>query len=162
VHALVKLQNDKFTLIMTSLVDLSPEDWTFLPSFVFTTDELAEASGIDRSLIDRIVNAFVLPRYERNTGFRAIDDFNAVSAMPILPVGDGRFLLLEQYTLEQSLYESPFYWTCEDWAYRDIALRNRGRFVEFFAWRASNQSSGNERSFPMSEFLRPREKMPEK
>jgi hypothetical protein len=53
VHALVKLQNDKFTLIMTSLVDLSPEDSTFLPSFVFTTDELAEASGIDRSLIDR-------------------------------------------------------------------------------------------------------------
>jgi putative transposase len=44
------------------------------------------------------VNAFVLPRYERNTGFRAIDDFNAVSAMPILPVGDGRFLLLEQFS----------------------------------------------------------------
>jgi hypothetical protein len=133
VHALVKLQNGKLTSSIASLPDRDPEEWTFLPSFAFTTDELAEASGIGHSLIERIVDAFVLPREERNATFRAIDDFNVVSAMPILPVADGRLLLLEQYTLEQSLYESPFYWMCEDRAYRDTALRNRGRFVETFA-----------------------------
>lgn len=148
VHGLVKLQNDKLTLIMSSLVDLSPEDWTFLPSFIFTTDELSEASGIDRSLVDRIVNAFLLPHYERNIAFRTIDDFNAVSAMPILPVGDGRFLLLEQYTLEQSLYESPFYWMGEDRAYSATALRNRGKFVESFALARLESVFGKRAVFP--------------
>jgi hypothetical protein len=73
------------------------------------------------------VNAFVLPREERNATFGAIDDFNIASAMPIFSVGDDRFLLLEQYTLEQSLYESPFYWMCGDLAYLDIALQSDSR-----------------------------------
>ncbi len=133
VHALVQLQNGKFTSIMTSLADHTPEEWTFLPCFVFTTDELAEVSGIDRHLIERVVNAFVLPADERNLSFRAIDDFNVVSAMPIIPIGDGHLLVLEQYTLEQSLYESPFFWMWDDLAYRDTALLNRGNFVEDFS-----------------------------
>jgi hypothetical protein len=148
VHALVKLQNGKFTSSIASLADRGPEEWTFLPCFVFTTDELAEVSGIDHSLIERVVNAFVLPSEERNTTFHAIDDFNVVSAMPILLVGDGRLLLLEQYTLESSLYESPFYWMCEDRAYRDTALRNRGRFVESFAVSRLESIFGKRAIFP--------------
>jgi hypothetical protein len=148
VHALVKLQNGKFTSSIASLADRNPEEWTFLPCFVFTTDELAEASGIDHSMIERVVNAFVLPGEERNATFCAIDDFNVALAMPILPVGHGRLLLLEQYTLEQSLYESPFYWMCEDRAYRDTALRNRGRFVESFALLRLESVFGKRAVFP--------------
>jgi hypothetical protein len=148
VHALVKLQNGKFTSSIASLAEREPEEWTFLPCFVFTTQEFAEASGIDHSLIERVVNAFVLPGEERNATFRAIDDFNVASAMPILPIGDGRFLLLEQYTLEQSLYESPFYWMCQDRVYRDTALRNRGRFVESFALVRLESVFGKRAVFP--------------
>jgi hypothetical protein len=133
VHTINRLGNDKLTDAIGNLEQRDPEEWTFLPCFLFTIDELAKASGIDPSLIERVVHGFVLPAEERNVSFRAIDDFNAVSAMPIIPVGDGRLLLLEQYTLEQSLYESPFYWMCEDRAYRDTALRNRGKFVEAFS-----------------------------
>jgi hypothetical protein len=148
VHALVKLQNDKFTSSIASFADRGPEEWTFLPCFVFTTDELAESSGIDHSLIEQVVNAFVLPSGERNAAFHAIDDFNVISAMPFVPVGDGRLLLLEQYTLEQPLYESPFYWMCEDRAYRDTALRNRGRFVESFAVARLESIFGKRAVFP--------------
>lgn len=118
---------------MATLADQRPETWTFFPCFVFTTDELAEACGIDRDLIERVVNAFVLPAEERNVSFRAIDDFNVVSAMPIIPIGDGRLLMLDQYTLEQSLYESPFFWMWNDLDYRDTAVLNRGNFVEDFS-----------------------------
>jgi hypothetical protein len=51
VHALVKLQNDKFTSCLDRLRNRDPEEWTFLPCFVFTIHEIAEASGIDHSLI---------------------------------------------------------------------------------------------------------------
>lgn len=148
VHALIKLQNDKFSSTINGLPDLDPQDWTFLPSFVFTTDELAEASGIDQSLIDKVVNAFVLPREEMNGTFRAIDDFNVVMALPIIRIDDGRLLLLEQYTLEQSLYESPFYWMCAEPTYRDTALHNRGRFVEAFALARLESVFGKGRVFP--------------
>jgi len=133
VHALVKLQNGKFTSIIPTLADRSPHEWTFLPCFFFTISELAEASGIDHGLIERVVSPFVFKSEERNGAFGAIDDFNVASATPIIPVGDGRLLLLEQYTLEQSLYESPFFWMREDLAYRDTAFRNRGKFVEDFS-----------------------------
>ncbi len=148
VHALVKLQNSKFTVSIASLADRATQDCNFLPRFVFTVDELAKASYIDRDLIQQVVNAFMLPREDRNATFRVIDDFNVVSAMPILSVGDGRLLLVDQYTLEQSLYESPFYWMCEDRAYRDTALRNRGKFAESFALLRLESIFGKGAAFP--------------
>lgn len=133
VHAIIKSANNKFTDIINTLAQRRPEEWTFFPCFLFTADEIAKCSGIAPSLIERVVDAFVLPPEERNVSFRAIDDFNVVSAFPIIPVGDGRLLLLQQYTLEQSLYESPVFWMGDDRAYRDTALHNRGRFVEAFS-----------------------------
>lgn len=148
VHALVRLQNGKFTSNMDRLATLDPNEWTFLPCFVFAIEEIGEVSGLDRTLIDRVVNAFVLPSEETNTNFRAINDFNVVSAMPIIPIGNGQMLLLEQYSLEQSLYESPFYWMSEDRAYRDVALRNRGKFVESFSQKRLESIFGKQAVFP--------------
>jgi hypothetical protein len=148
VHALVKLQNGKFTSIQASLANQNPNQWTFLPCFAFTTDELADASGIDRGQIERVVNAFVLPDGERNVSFRAIDDFNVVSAMPIIPTAAGRLFMLEQYTLEQSLYESPFFWMWDDIAYRDTAVLNRGNFVEDFSETRLREIFGKRAVFP--------------
>jgi hypothetical protein len=62
---------------------------------------------------------------ERNLSFRTIDDFNVVSAMPIISFGDGRFFMLEQFTVEQSLYESPFFWMRDDVPGLRNAVRQR-------------------------------------
>ena len=148
VHALVKLQNGKFTSIQASLVEQSPKGWTFLPCFVFTIDEIADVSGIDRRQIERVVNAFVLPNGEKNASFRSIDDFNVVSAMPIVPIGDGRLFMLEQYDLQQSLYESPFFWMRDDPSYRETAFRNRGKFVEAFSHASLEAVFGKRAVFP--------------
>jgi hypothetical protein len=133
VHALVALQNSKFNSDVGAFVDLAPDKRTFLPLFLFTLNELAVASSIDSDVIANVLNAFVLPGEERNSAFRAVDDFNVVAAFPIIPVGDGHLLLLEPYTLEQSLYESPIFWMGDDRAYRDTAFSNRGKFVEHFS-----------------------------
>jgi hypothetical protein len=133
VHALVKLQNGKFSSIAATLAERSPQEWTLLPCFLFTIDEIAQASGMDAGLIERVVNAFVLPADGRNASFGAIDDFSQVSAMPIIRAREEHLLLLEQYSLEQSLYESPFFWMRDDLTYRDTAFLNRGKFVEDFS-----------------------------
>ena len=133
VKALIEFQNDRLTDAIPKLAQLDPTEWTFLPCHLFTTGELAEFSGIDKALVEKVVHAFVLPPGEKNTSFRTIDDFNAASGMPLIPAGEGRLLLLEQYTLQQSLYESPFFWMRDDLAYRETAFRNRGKFAEDFS-----------------------------
>jgi hypothetical protein len=133
VKALIEFQNDRFTDAIPKFAQLDPTEWTFLPCHLFTTGELAKFSGIDVAQIEKVVHAFVLPASEKNASFRTVDAFNAVSAMPVIPAGEGRLLLLEQYTLEQSLYESPFFWMRDDPAYRETAFRNRGKFVEDFS-----------------------------
>jgi hypothetical protein len=147
VQALVKIQNRNFTSVAPEVAGRRPEEWVVLPCFIFTTKELAEASGLDRDLIERVVEAFVLPAHEGNMTFRAVDDFNLISALPIIPVGDGRLLLLEQYGLQQSLYESPFFWMWEDLAYRNTALVHRGNFVEDFCEARLRSVFGNQAVF---------------
>ena len=127
VKALIEFQNDRFTDAIPKFAQLDPTEWTFLPSHLFTTSELAKFSGIDVALIEKVVHAFVLPASEKNESFRTIDDFNAVSAMPIIPAGEGRLLLLEQYTLQQSRYESPFFWMRDDLAYRENSVSQSGQ-----------------------------------
>lgn len=148
VQAIIKFQNNKFTDVLATLPECSPETWTFMPCFAFTIEEIAKASGIDSNLVEKVVYAFVLSCEEKNVSFRAIDDFNVVSAMPIIPGEDGTLILLEQYTLEQSLYESPFYWMGADQVYRDTALRNRGKFVEAFSQSRLEAVFGKRAVFP--------------
>ncbi|WP_109486553.1 SEC-C metal-binding domain-containing protein [Occallatibacter savannae] len=133
VKALIELQNEKFTDALPELANRNNSEWTLLPYFLFTNEELSKFSGLDTTLVECVVNAFVLPDGHENRSFRAIDDFNVASAMPIIRADEGRFLLLEQYTLQQSLYESPFFWMLDDATYRETAFRNRGKFVEEFS-----------------------------
>jgi hypothetical protein len=159
VHALVKLQNGKFTSIQASFPDQSPNEWTFLPCFVFTTDELADASGMDREQVERVVNAFALPDGERNLSFRVIDDFSVVSAMPIIPIGDGRLFMLEQYSLEQSLYESPFFGCVMICPIAKPRFATEASLLRIFPRFGSKQSSGSEQFSKMSRLPGPRGKM---
>ena len=132
-HALTRIQNDKFTRTIDELSSLPPDAWTFLPSFTFTPLELSKGSGFDLPIVERFLSAFLLPPTERNLGFQALDDFNVVTAMPLISTKDRRLVLFEQYSLLQSLYESPFYWMGADKKYVDTAMLHRGRFVEKFA-----------------------------
>ena len=147
VKAIIEFQNDRLTDAIPKLAQIDPKEWTLMTCHLFTPGELAKFSGIDGALIEKVLHAFVLPASEKNASFRAIDDFNAASATPIVPAGDGRLLLLEQYTLQQSLYESPFFWMRDDPGYRETAFRNRGKFVEDFSLARLRRVFGRESVF---------------
>jgi hypothetical protein len=60
-----------------------------------------------------------------------LSDFNIADAFPILMIGTD-FVLLQWYSLAQSLYESPFFWIESDRQYAPSASANRGHFTERF------------------------------
>jgi hypothetical protein len=123
---------------MNEIIRSRPENWTLMPGFSFSVDELSGYSGIDRSTIEKVVDAFAIARGERNQGFRSLNDFNVANATPLLRADDDSFVHFQEYSLAEALYDSPFYWMSGDAAYRPTAMLHRGPTAEgvtgLFPW----------------------------
>ncbi len=103
-----------------------------LPLFSFTANEIAVKANLAADLVERVLGAFELPSTERNVGFNALNDFNVITATPLLRMPSGEFLLLQSYSLAEAIYEAPFYWMAEDKPYLSTLTKNRGDFTENF------------------------------
>lgn len=110
----------------------SPDEWTFLPAFMFTAQEVVERSGLDAATVDAVLRAFRFESHERNAPFTGISEFNETNVRPILCIADGSYVLLQHYQLQESLYESPFFWMMVDDNYRSTATAHRGNFTETY------------------------------
>ena len=108
-------------------------EWTLLPGFTFSCDELAVQIDQPVDDVKAIVDAFTLPGDERNNTFTSLSTFNAAYAYPFIRKGSGEIILLQYYGASEALYEAPFYWMCDDESYASEALRHRGEFAESFA-----------------------------
>ena len=87
-------------------------EWTLLPGFAFSCEELA--SYIDQPVDDvkAFIDAFTLPDSERNMTFMSLSAFNAAYAYPFIRKGPGEVILLQYYGVSEAFYEVPFYrWT---------------------------------------------------
>jgi len=129
----MQLQNEKLASVAHELSQLPLEQWTLLPGFSFTSSEISERSGLDQSIVEKVLSAFTLSEHEKNATFSSIHDFNAMTAAPLLLYKDCAYVLLEQYSLVEALYDAPFYWMGSDKSYADEAFNNRGRFTEEFS-----------------------------
>jgi hypothetical protein len=145
VHAVTKLQDNRLTIWVNSLLGVSPDKWTILQGFTFTATEVSNLSGIDKTLIEKVLTAFAVAGPERNEGFRSVHDFNVVNATPLLRKDEEHFILFQQYSLLEALYEAPFYWTVSDHTYAAIAMEHRGSFTEQFAAERLRAIFGNTR-----------------
>ena len=117
-----------------NLKDKPITEWTMLPGFSFTCDELAANSKQSAQSIRNFVEAFTLPENERNSTFTSLNAFNVAHSYPVIRMGADRYLLLQYYYgISEALYESPFYWMCEDKAYAPTAFHHRGEFTESFS-----------------------------
>ncbi len=126
---------------------LHPDEWTMLPIYTVTVDEVAAQSRLAVELTERVLSAFTLPAGKRNNGFLAPHEFNAISATPLLRMPSGEFVSLQSYALAEALYDTPFYWMFEDKAYRPILAKNRGDFTESFASERLGLVFGDERVY---------------
>jgi hypothetical protein len=130
--AVEQVQADRYIDIRQMLRKVHPKDWTMLPYFAFTATEVATKSGCAVDQVERILAAFTLADEDRNGSFVALQDFNAVSATPLLRMPDGQLLSLQSYGLAEALYEAPFYWMTQDKPYLPTLAKNRGDFTEAF------------------------------
>ncbi|MDD3021228.1 MAG: NERD domain-containing protein [Alphaproteobacteria bacterium] len=108
---------------------------TLLPAFTASPEEISSQSGIPLERVKNVILAFSLPPTPCNLGFLEFGDYNQTNSHPIIPAENGRFVLLQEYCLAESAYESPFFWTSGDLDYEEVAKENRGLFAESFSAR---------------------------
>ncbi len=138
---------NRFVQVRETMRTLHPDQWTMLPFFSITVEEVAAHSGLNATLVTRILDAFTFPEIERNVGFSALHDFNVISATPLLRMPSGEYLSLQAYALAEALYEAPFYWMAPDKTYAGTLAKNRGDFTESFVTERLTLVFGPERVF---------------
>lgn len=123
---------ERFAEIRDRMRTQHPDEWTMLPLFAFTADEIAVQAKLATEIVDRVLRVFELPSTERNEGFNALHDFNVITATPLLRMPSGELLSLQSYSLAEAIYEAPHHWMYQDEAYRPTLSKNRGDFTENF------------------------------
>jgi hypothetical protein len=129
-RGLVALTNRKVGATVRKLRRSNPSEWTVLPGFSCTLDEIAEEARIAPAAAQAVLAAFSTPALPMNVDFKSLGDFNAANAYPILRSPDGGYVSLQTYGVVEAIYDSPFYWMAGDKTYKDTAFANRGAFTE--------------------------------
>ncbi|WP_062196597.1 nuclease-related domain-containing protein [Caldimonas taiwanensis] len=145
--AIERVQSDRFSENRKRMRKLNPHEWTMLPCFAVTVAEVAAKAGLAPELTECVLTAFTLPDGERNSGFGALQDFNAICATPLLRMPSGEFLSLQSYALAEAIYDSPFYWMAQDRAYLPTLTKHRGDFTESFVAERLGLVFGRERVY---------------
>ncbi|GJH23815.1 SEC-C metal-binding domain-containing protein [Caballeronia novacaledonica] len=109
-----------------------PDNWTMLPLFMFTAEQVAIRSALPIDAVELVLCEFALPPSERNIAFNSLHDFNVATATPLLRTPTGEFVSLQSQAIAEAVYEAPFYWMCGDRAYAPTLTKNRGQFTETF------------------------------
>jgi hypothetical protein len=161
VRKLAELQTQKLLGHQDTLRKLHPDQWTFLPRFVFDPQELVEQTGLPSDKIEHFLTAFTVNPENANASFSGLSEFNETNAAPIIGTGDGSYALLQHYSLLEALYESPFFWMAADKAYAETASRNRGAFVESFLSERLSRVFGTEHVFRNVEIYRGKNRVSE-
>jgi hypothetical protein len=133
VRAIGEIQNEKVIATHKAMLNIPPADWTILPGFCFSAEEVETISGVSLKEVNAVLDAFTLQN--RNPCFGDASAFNSAAAAPLIALPDGRVLLLQYYNIVEALYESPFYWMGSDDAYKTTAFKHRGEFTESFVAR---------------------------
>ena len=123
---------DRFPDFVMALRELPPDQWSMLPAFYLTPSEVGAYAGLEPELVERVLLKFTVPDGDMNHQFAALQDFNQITATPLLRSPSGEFVSLQNYALAEAIYDSPFYWMQGDKRYRPDRDRHRGEFTENF------------------------------
>jgi len=151
VAAIQVLQNDKINDVLVGLIEKHPNQWSLFEAYTFSLEEVAGKSGLDIEVVKKVVESFVSPVGQED--FTSLDDFNPMNAYPIIKLQDDKYLLFQNYSLAEALYETPFFWFNSDPAYRSIAMRHRGEFTEEFSSTRLKHVFGERRVFQNVDIL---------
>lgn len=142
-----RLLMDRFPVFMESLRALPPDQWTMLPAFSVAPVEVAAYARLEPELVERILLRFTVPDGDANPRFVSLQDFNQITATPLLRLPSGEFVSLQSAALAEAIYDSPFYWMQDDKGYRPNRDQHRGDFTENFVAERLQAVFGADRVF---------------
>ena len=156
---IAELLDERLSETLDSFMDKPMADRTMLPGFTFSCDKLATLINRPVKSVRAIIESFAMPESECNVTFISLHAFNAAYAYPFIRRGDDDFIALQPYGVSEAIYETPFYWMCNDEAYAPSALRHRGEFTEAFAAQRLTHVFGTDRVFQNVEILKSKGKV---
>ncbi|MEW6520831.1 MAG: NERD domain-containing protein [Thermodesulfobacteriota bacterium] len=145
ISSIQTLQNDKINDVLHSLVERQPDEWSVFEAYTFTAEEVAAKSELDLELTKNVIESFVSQIGQGD--FQSLDDFNQTNAYPIISLHNDKYLLFQNYSLVEALYETPFFWFNSDDTYKNTAMRHRGEFAEEFSGKRLKLVFGENRVF---------------
>lgn len=127
--AIREMLTEKLPIVFEQIRQRDPREWTFLPLFRVDIDEVISSCGLAPQIVDTVVEQF-----QSREGYQIeidnISQFNPVNARPLIRLADGGLYSFLEYSLCESVYESPFYWICSDKKYLGAHSQSRGSFLE--------------------------------
>lgn len=149
---------DDYGLSVPEKEELWKSSWNvfydnLLDLFILDSDRLSKMEGIENYLLN-----FGSGHKERNENFKTIGDFNIINSRPIIQLPDGKWFLPVFYLLAEAVYESPYYWMCEDDEYKSKALHNRGKVGEEIVSDLLRPVFGSDNVFPSVKIKKTKEK----
>ena len=145
-RAILDFQSEKAMVHLQSLRSISPDQWTMLPAFMFSVEDIIEISKRPTEVVENFLEAFSTGSSGGNAGFVDVNSFNEANVKPIIKV-NGSFLLFQFVSLSEAVYEAPFFWMLQDATYRNTASTNRGAFTEQFTFDAMQKIFGDDHVF---------------
>ena len=145
VTSIQSLQRIKINDIMIGLFNKEPNEWSVLEAYKFTAEEGSDISNIEIDIVRQVIESFVAPI--DMAGFESLDDFNPKNAYPIIKLPEDEYLLFQNYSLMEALYETPFFWFNADKKYQPVAMQHRGEFTEEFSAERLRLVFGEDRIF---------------
>jgi hypothetical protein len=144
--ALTEVLEEKLLDVLREMKKLPPEKWTILDGFKFSVTDVVSNSKLSADAAKRVLLAFTFPN-DGNPTFGALNEFNAANAYPLLRVSDDDFILFQDLSFTEAIYETPFYWMADDKRYAQTAMTNRGLFTEEVAAECLERVFGKRRVF---------------
>jgi hypothetical protein len=127
---LAKHFSDRLVPLLGEMRSKPPTEWTMLPLFCFTEDDLINLSGSDRSKVQSFIRTFLVAQDSSNSTFTGPFAFNEAAVMPFVRIGETTYAMLQEYVGTEALYTAPSYWMRDDKEYGSEAAKHRGRFAE--------------------------------
>ena len=88
VYAIGKLQDEKAIPTLNAKI---ADQWASLSDDMFSVQEIADITHIDRAVVEKVLTAFAISDMERNNSFSTLHDFNIVNATPLLRFNDDAY-----------------------------------------------------------------------
>ena len=128
IDTIIDLQLEKANKLRNTFIKVDPSEWTSLEIFQFKINDICNKTSLSEEGVINVLESFT--SYTNNKEFVELGDYNIINSHPILKKDIDTYILFQNYSFLEAIYESPYYWFLGDSSYTDKANEHRGDFTE--------------------------------